>query len=295
MPELDIEKHRFLPLYGELEVPFRNTEFEAQPTEYSTDFKGGKLDKKPYIMPFEVENPELIVVIYPGGGYFACSNHHSTLVAAELNKYNITAFVVCYRTGDRGDPDSSYGYEAIIQDGIRGMQYARAYAIEHGFEDRKVIALGFSAGGHLALSLSLGLSEYNTLYDKVGQLSSVPDGVIVGYPCTTFKDGAYPTLSPIFSARSSPEEREKLNERFTLMPHVDQNTPPTFIYYGRADSAVPPEKNCIPYFFALQRAGVESILLGYENIGHGVGLAKGTCAEGWLEAAMAWMRKVCLK
>ncbi len=294
MSELELEKHPFLPLYGELEIPFGNAEYEAQETEYSTDFKGGRLDKKPYIMPFEVDDPDLITVIYPGGGYFACSNHHSTLVARELNRHNITAFVLCYRTGSREAPESSYNARAILQDGIRGIQYARNYAKARGFADKRVIALGFSAGGHLALSTSLGLSEFNTLDDEIGRLSSIPDGVIVGYPCTTFKEGAFPTLSPIFSARETAEEKARLDELFTLMPRVTSDTPPTFIYYGTADNAVLPEYNCIPYFFALQRAGVKSILLGYERLGHGIGLARGTNAEGWLCDALSWIKAAVL-
>ena len=291
MSEFDFKKHPFIPLYGDQPIPFFNEEYSKQRTVYSTDFRGGQLDKQPYIMPFEVDDPEFIVLICPGGGYFACGNSASADVAIELNRRNITAFVLSYRTGDREAPENSYNCHAILQDGVRAMQYVRNYANDRGLADKKIVALGFSAGGHLALTLSLGLSDFNTLHDEIGQLSEIPDAVIAGYPCTTFREGAFPTLSPIFAARESDETRNALDERFTLMHRVDSNTPPTFIYYGTADRAVPPEYNAIPYFFALQKAGVKSAIVGYENLGHGIGLAKKTAAEGWLSTAIGWIEQ----
>lgn len=290
MSEFDFKKHPFIPLYGDQPIPFFNEEYSKQKTVYSSDFRGGQIDKQPYIMPFEVDDPEFIVLICPGGGYFACGNGASAGVAEELNRHNTTAFVLSYRTGDREDPENSYDCRAILQDGVRGMQFVRSYAKVRGLEDKKIVALGFSAGGHLALALSLGLSDFNTLHDEIGQLSEIPDAVIAGYPCTTFKEGAFPTLAPIFSAHL-PERRAELDERFTLMEHVTKDAPPTFIYYGTADRAVPPEFNAIPYYFALRKAGVKTAIVGYENLGHAIGLGRGTAASGWLPTALGWIRQ----
>ena len=283
--------YQFLPLYGDQEIPFDDPEFSKQKTTYSTNFNGGQVDKKPYIMAFEVDDPEFVALIYPGGGYFACSNAASVRVAEELNRRNVTAFVLSYRTGNRKEPESSFNFKAIIQDGIRGVQYVRDYMNKKKISDKKLVSIGFSAGGHLALTVSLGAEEFNSMHDEVGGLSSIPDAVFVGYPCTTFGEGAFPSLLPIFSVRESDETRKFLCERFTLMSRVNEKTPPTFLFYGTADRAVPPEFNAIPYYFALRGAGVETMILGFENVGHGVGLATGSCAEGWLPYAIAWLRE----
>ena len=286
MSEAESTKYEFLPLYGGREIPFENPEFSMQKTTYSTDFMGGQIVKKPYIMKFEVEKPRFLALIYPGGGYFACSNGAAVRVAEELNHRGITAFVLCYRTGDREKPESSYNYKAILQDGIEGVKYVRKYAAERRLSDKKVVSFGFSAGGHLALAVSQGISEFDSIPDE---FSSIPDAVVAGYPCTTFGEGAFLTLSPIFSARESDETRKFLDDRFTLPPRVNEKTPPTFLWYGTADRAVPPEFNAIPYYFALRGAGVPTTIFGFENVGHGVGLATGTCAEGWLSAAISWL------
>ena len=290
MPEHDFTKHPFIPLYGDQPIPFYNEQYSRQKTVYSSDFRGGQIDKKPYIMPFEVDDPDFILLIYPGGGYFACGNGASAVVAEELNRHNITAFVLSYRTGDREDPENSYDCRAILQDGVRGMQFVRNYAKERGLEDRKIVALGFSAGGHLALTVSLGLKDFDIMEDEISKFSEIPDAVIAGYPCATFREGAFPTLAPIFVAHM-PERRAELVERFTLMEHVTPDTPPTFLYYGTADRAVPPETNAIPYYFALRKAGVKTAIVGYENLGHALGLGKGTAAAGWLPTALGWVRE----
>lgn len=289
MEEFDLTAHPFLPLYGDSEIPLQNELYEKHKPLYSTDFRGGQPENKPYIMPFEIAEPRFLALIFPGGGYFACSNGAAVKIAEALNSRGATAFVLNYRVGDNEDPERGYNCRAILQDGVRAVQFVRNYADEHGLSDRKVIVFGFSAGGHLAVSLTLGAKEFDTLSDPVSRLDHIPDALVLGYPCTTLLEGAYPLLPMIFPAHEPENERARLLDEYSAPFHASSRKTPAFIWYGTDDRAVPPEFNAIPYAEALKKSGAECELVSYEGVGHGVGLALGTAAEGWLDRADEWL------
>jgi acetyl esterase/lipase len=93
------------------------------------------------------------VLICPGGGYGALAiSHEGGEVATWLNKLGITAFVLHYRLPHESIMvDKSIG---PLQDAQRAMRIIRQRAKEWNLDPDKVGVLGFSAGGHLASTLS---------------------------------------------------------------------------------------------------------------------------------------------
>jgi len=69
--------------------------------------------------------------------------------------------------------------------------------------------------------------------------------------------------------------------------HVTKNYPPTYIWCGDADATVPPE-NTRAMAAALEQAGVAHQCRIFPGLDHGIGLASETCAEHWLEEAVAF-------
>ncbi len=93
------------------------------------------------------------VVVCLGGGYWGLAiEHEGKQVTEWLNKLGITAFVLKYRL-----PDSSIMVDKSIgpmQDGQEAIRLVRRHAKEWNIDPNKIGVMGFSAGGHLASTLS---------------------------------------------------------------------------------------------------------------------------------------------
>ena len=72
---------------------------------------------------------------------------------------------------------------------------------------------------------------------------------------------------------------------------VTENYPPTFVWHNKDDQSVPYE-NSVMLASALGEKGVRCDLHLYEHGGHGIGLATGTDAEGWMDDAFAFLQSV---
>lgn len=265
-------------------VPFYNEEFSKEPVLYSG--LEPKIKNYPYISEFPVENPKGAIVIYPGGGYFARGDAAAFKVARKFNESGYFAYVAHFRVGNREDPKAGYRGNAIFADGIRAMQYARFKAKAFGYSPRKIAVCGFSAGGHLAMSLSLFDRPGFYADDEIGKLSSLPDACILCYPVTTLLSGTFGNMPEILDFDN--EEKYK----FTGINSADKSTPPTFVWYGEDDKAVIPSKNSIPYYNKLHDLGVVCEEENFSGVGHGVGLAEGTNAEIWPEHAIGFLNKI---
>ena len=114
----------------------------------------------------DVKDPELIVfpapedlatgtaiIICPGGGYqILAIDHEGYDIAKWLNTLGITAFVLKYRLpSDEIMKDKSIG---PLQDAQRAMRIVRKDAKKWNIDPEKIGIMGFSAGGHLASTLS---------------------------------------------------------------------------------------------------------------------------------------------
>ena len=87
------------------------------------------------------------VIIAPGGSYrFLADNHEGRQVANWFNSMGITAFVLRYRLGPR------YHHPIELGDAQRAIRLVRSRAAEFGVATDRLGIMGFSAGGHLALT-----------------------------------------------------------------------------------------------------------------------------------------------
>ena len=91
----------------------------------------------PFMRDFSLDNKSGAVIVCPGGGYCIRAEHEGIVIAKELNKAGISAFVLEYRVQPK--------YSDIpLNDALRAIRIVRSF----GFD--KVAIMGFSAGGHLA-------------------------------------------------------------------------------------------------------------------------------------------------
>ena len=123
------------------------------------------------------------VIICPGGGYgILAFDKEGTKVAEKFAAMGVTAFVLKYRLpSDLIMEDKSMG---PLQDALQAIYLIRKNANIWGLNVNKVGIMGFSAGGHLAASLTV---HYNDMkIQNQENISLRPDFSILIYPVISF-------------------------------------------------------------------------------------------------------------
>jgi acetyl esterase/lipase len=224
------------------------------------------------------------VVLCPGGGYVQLAmNHEGRQVANYLNSLGIAAYVLRYRLGPR------YQHPIELGDAQRAIRTLRSHAAEWRLDPSRIGIMGFSAGGHLAMTVATRFDAGNaTAADPVDRLSSRPDFVVLGYPVISMTETWTHQGSKTSLLGTTPDPA--LARSLSGEQAVIKDTPPTFIFHTNADTAVPAE-NSVYYYLALRKMGVPAELHIFENGPHGVGLANDDAAlSEWSKLLANWLR-----
>ncbi len=265
LSEVPFEAVEFADLYGNNEVPYYNAEYSSIDVPMSTSHKNN-----PYISMYPVRNAKACIVLYPGGGYFQRGDDALKTVAKAFNNLGYFVYICHYRVGNKDNGENGYRGNAILADGRRAIQIARANAGKYGYSAKRIVSCGFSAGGHLAMSVSLHEQKENIVGDSIGEISSVPNAVILGYSVTSvLKPATFGNMDVIFDVNDL-GSGEETRAQYVGVNAATKNTPATFIWYGKADAAVHPDLNCKAYYNRLTELGVKTELVGFDGIGHGV-------------------------
>ena len=209
------------------------------------------------------------VLVCPGGGYnILAMDLEGTEICDWLNSIGVTGVVLKYRVPRReGRPP----HAAPLEDAQRAMGLVRSHAAEWGLDSNRIGVMGFSAGGHLAATLS---NQYtNRAYapiDGADALSCRPDFTLLIYP-------AYLT---------DPKNGDVVNAELP----VSAATPPTFVIIAQDDPVR--VENVLGYIGALQKAKVPMELHLFPTGGHGYGLRKTSePITGWPDLASVWLER----
>ena len=224
------------------------------------------------------------VIVCPGGGYGAlASNHEGRQVASYLNSLGVAAFVLRYRLGPR------YRHPTQIGDAQRAIRMVRSHATDWRIDPARIGIMGFSAGGHLAMTASTLFDGGDTTApDVVDRVSSRPDFAILGYPVISMTAAWTHQGSKRNLLGEKPDD--ELAKKLSGELAVTKETPPTFIFQTNEDKAVPAE-NSVHYYLALRQAGVPAEMHAFEKGAHGVGLANDNPALApWSTLLANWLR-----
>jgi acetyl esterase/lipase len=222
-------------------------------------------------------------VVCPGGGYSSLAPHEGKPIAEFLESIGVRGFVLKYRLGPR------YHHPRMLNDAERAMRFVRSRASEFGVDPARLGVIGFSAGGHLASTVSThnGPGKVEDA-DPVERVSSRPDWSTLIYPVITMSDpfthggsrtnllGESPTAADIANLS---------NERA-----VSLETPPTFLVHG-ADDMVVPIQNSLDYSLALAGHRVPFELHVPQHGPHGFGLGEPGTPEDWRSAFTLWAKE----
>jgi acetyl esterase/lipase len=225
------------------------------------------------------------VIICPGGGYWGVAvKHEGKEIAEWLNELGITAFVLKYRL-----PDDAIMVDksiAPMQDGQQAIRLVRTHAKEWGINPDKIGIMGFSAGGHLAATLSTHFNE--KVYESVDTTSARPDFSLLIYPVISMDETITHAGSRYYLLGKNPSPEQV--KRFSNELQVNSETPPAFLVHCMDDGTVPVE-NSVRYAMAMQKQKIPCELHLYQSGGHGFGLAisYGT-VSAWRETCSLWLK-----
>jgi len=210
-------------------------------------------------------------------------NHEGRQVANYLNSLGIAAFVLRYRLGPR------YQHPIELGDAQRAIRTLRSHAAEWRLDPSRIGIMGFSAGGHLAMTAATRFDAGNaTAADAVDRASSRPDFVVLGYPVISMTETWTHQGSKTSLLGGTPDPA--LARSLSGEQAVIKDTPPTFIFHTNADTAVPAE-NSVYYYLALRKMGIPAELHIFEQGAHGVGLANEDAAlSEWSKLLANWLR-----
>ena len=229
------------------------------------------------------------VLVIPGGGYQGLwFDHEGVKVANWLNRLGITAFVLKHRVPHWESEDCRS--KVALSDAQRAMRIIRSNSKKWDVNPNKIGVLGFSAGGHLASTLSthhdngLDLSEV-----EIDKTSSRPDFSVLVYPVITMQDTHYThngTKENLLGNKPSKD----LKDYFSNELQVKEDTPPAILIHTNEDVGVPPE-NSINYYLALRKFNIPSALHIWEGGTHGLGLANNYDGsfKNWPNTVKNWM------
>ena len=227
------------------------------------------------------------VLIFPGGGYGGLAfDYEGVDIAKWLSKNGIAGIVLKYRLpSDLIMKDKSVG---PLQDAQEAMRIIRRKASDWKIDTRKIGVLGFSAGGHLASTISTHYAE--KVYEVKDTTSARPDFSLLIYAVITFDASFTHMGSRKNLIGENPADSVIRHYSNELM--ITEKTPPAFLVHASDDKVVP-VKNSLVYFEGLVKFKIPAEIHVFQKGGHGFGLAinRGTEAA-WPDLCLNWLREV---
>ncbi len=213
------------------------------------------------------------VLVFPGGGYSILAyDLEGKEVCTWLNSIGVTGVLVKYRVPETGHFPANF---EDLEDAQQAMRLTRAHAAEWHIDPHRVGILGFSAGGHLAVTLSTHPRDTRPgapANPQVNQaIDPTPNFALIIYPGYLANTPALDTLDPALKPSAA--------------------TPPTFLLQAEDDPVH--VENVLVYFEALKQAKVPAELHIFAEGGHGYGLRPTELpVTHWPALAATWLNSI---
>ncbi|WP_309134341.1 alpha/beta hydrolase [Cellulomonas sp.] len=230
------------------------------------------LEGRVAVVPAAAAGPRPLVLVLPGGGYRRTADHEAEPVAHWLAGLALHAVVLRYPVAPEGS--TTPVHPAPLDAAAAAVRWVRAGGTGLDVDPARVAVLGFSAGGHLAATLS-------TVVDDAAR----PDATVLCYPVVSFRADAHEgSVAALLGPEAGDDDRAALSAEL----RVTSATPPAFVWHT-ADDATVPVSNAVRYAQALWGAGVPAELHVYPSGRHGLGLAgEEPHVAAWTDACAAW-------
>lgn len=226
-----------------------------------------------------------MAIVLPGGGYSMHAPHEGVGYVPWLHESGIGGVVLEYPLTPHRHPEPVLAARALLRD-------VRSGTIEGLPADPRVVAVGSSAGGHLAALLASAPTAAETdaseaTADRADSQADVrPDAVVLCYPVISMTEQPHRgSVDALLGADSSIWDRATVDADLL----VDARTPPTFLWHTADDGGVH-VSHSLDYTRALARRRIPVELHVFERGEHGAGLAHGVGpVEAWSGLAARWL------
>lgn len=247
----------------------------------------------PHLHVFRPVSPNgAAVLVMPGGGYQrVVIDKEGYEIGRWLSARGYTVFVLFYRLpGDGWDA----GPDVSLSDAQRAMRLIRSRAAAFDIEATRVVAMGFSAGGHVSTSLATRYdAQTYVAVDSADGLSARPLAAAHIYPVVSMS-------APVAHQGSrrnllGDDPSPALEHEYSSQNNVTAETPPCFLLHAEDDASVSVE-NSLEFRAALKASGVFVETHLFTHGGHGFGLRKaaGKPVAIWPELFVKWAGSVGL-
>jgi acetyl esterase/lipase len=238
-------------------------------------------------LPVKKNTTGKAIVICPGGGYKGLAyDWEGTAIAKWLNSIGTAAFVLKYRLPIADTNESST--TVPLADAQRAIRLVRHHAEEWNVSADQIGIMGFSAGGHLASTLTTHFDEQvDSNSPDLNAISARPDFAILIYPVITMNEDYTHKGSKKNLIGSQPSQQ--MITHFSNELQVTSDTPPTFLVHSTDDKSVP-VKNSLLFYEALAKSGVPAEMHIYPQGGHGFALGiHGSYEQTWIHRLKDWL------
>lgn len=216
--------------------------------------------------------PETIVrptVIYiHGGGFVHLRKEERAMYFLSYLARGMNAVNVEYRMANVARAP------AAVEDVRSALHWVCGNAKEYGFDVNKLVVIGESAGGHLALMAGLLTSSDGFDDATAWSLRNTPvkAAAIINYfgPTDLVALLELPTVPPwLFEWLGPDPNRMELAKHLSPLTYVRKGGPPTITIHGDKDSGVPYLSQAVPLHRAFEAAGVPNELVTIPGGSHG--------------------------
>lgn len=233
------------------------------------------------------------VLILPGGAYRWTSPREAEPVALRFLARGYVPFVLDYSCAPSSFP-------VALREAAMAMRYIRENAACFEADPHMVIAIGFSAGGHLCGTLGTMFDCPETADIGPAQLLR-PDGLGLCYPVAVSWGRTHEESFENISAGE-----QSLRQRLSLDRLVRPDMPPVFLWHTRDDNSVP-VRNSLVLAQALEENGVDFSMHIYRHGQHGLSTADEMAyptygvpeiswdVTGWLNAMVRFFGEIGIK
>ncbi len=261
----------------------------TSPLDCDVEKKDSIVEKGGSTYIYEIKTPEMwyypsennddnkpAVLVIPGGGYtFLSITNEGITIAKWLNGLGIDAFMLKHRLPN--NYSGSCKQIVATNDALRAIELIRGNSSKWNIDIKNIGVIGFSAGGHLASTIS-----------TKGKLNiNKPNFAVLVYPVIKMNANSKTwTFNSLFGKNPNPDIIHKYSNDL----NVNDQTPPTILIHSNNDEGTPPE-NSLSYYSALRKHNIPAALHIWEDGGHGYGLGIGRGSiESWPNVVEEWLK-----
>ena len=255
---------------------------------------------KPYLAHAGGDYEGTAVIICAGGSYcWHDKKAEGTEVAEWLQANGISAFVLKYRVQGvipyvtrsrllfRGNQ-----YPDAQNDLHRALEHVRSHAAEYGINPGRIGVMGFSAGGHLALTVSE--IQNDKIQNSKKSNGQSPSFIAAVYPVVSFSHPDSHKRSRRALLGEYRKNNRAMRDSLSIEKHIPADCPPVFLVACQDDRVVS-FHNSEMLDSALTAQDIPHRFIRYRTGGHGFGASekKGTAeSRAWKQEFLNWLRNL---